>query len=76
MILSMLVKNLQWSIRFSEKKEDSMNSMNICAILKSFKKDCLKKEIYNWLSGKKLSDEDYKNFLEIWNKFGMKTICT
>ena len=53
-----------------------MNSMNICAILKSFKKDCLKKEIYNWLNGKKLSDEDYKSFLEIWNKFGMKTICT
>ena len=40
-----------------------------------FKEDLPSKErFYSLLTGKKISDKEYKHVLNVWNKFKMKTV--
>ena len=41
-------------------------------ILKCFKKSCLVKK--NFLTSRKITAKEYEHFLNIWNKFEMKTM--
>ena len=52
---------------------DIIITMNIWAILKSLKKNCLVKKsfIVFW---QRISDKEYEHVLNVWNKFEMKTM--
>ena len=46
--------------------------MTIWVILKCFKKSCLVKKTF--LTSRKITAKEYEHFLNIWNKFEMKTM--
>ena len=49
--------------------------MNIWAILKSLKKNCLSKKGFgSSLTDINITDKEYEHVLNIWNKYEMKTI--
>ena len=42
--------------------------------MKILKKNCLAKEFYSFLTDRKISDNEFENVLNVWNKFEMKII--
>ena len=42
--------------------------------MKILKKNCLAKEFYSFWTDRKISDNEFENVLNVWNKFEMKII--
>ena len=42
--------------------------------MKILKKNCLAKEFYSFLTDRKISDNEFENVFNVWNKFEMKII--
>ena len=42
--------------------------------MKILKKNCLAKEFYSFLTDRKISDNEFENVRNVWNKFEMKII--